>query len=98
MKVSLEEFIKNGKFGTIELGMTKTQVIEQLGEKYAYGDFDSVEIIHYHWFEFFFGRNRVFYLPFKTIVFVTVGLNQNILNLYLIFGLCNLTKTSHTVS
>ncbi len=56
MQISLEEFIKTGKFGKIELGMTKAEVIAQLGDNYAYGDFDHCEIIHYHWFEFSFWK------------------------------------------
>jgi hypothetical protein len=54
-KISLKDFILTGKFGSVEVGMTKEQVIEILGEPHDNQDFGTgYSGIVYNWYEFFF--------------------------------------------
>ncbi len=53
--ISLKEFIRTGKFGTIEVGKsTKQDVIDLMGENFDFGDFYETQIIKYGWYEFFY--------------------------------------------
>jgi hypothetical protein len=55
--IQLKEFIKTGKFGTIGIGSTKTDVIKLLGEGFDFADCDETQIIKYGWYEFFYWTN-----------------------------------------
>lgn len=53
--ISLKEFLKTGKFGNIEIGVsTKQDVIALMGEGYDFGDCGIIQIIKYGWYEFFY--------------------------------------------
>ncbi len=52
--IQLKEFVKTGKFGTITIGSTKTDVINLLGNKYSFGDLGETQIIKYGAYEFFY--------------------------------------------
>jgi hypothetical protein len=55
--IQLKEFVKTGKFGTIGIGSTKSDVIDLLGEDFDFGDFGDSQIIKYGWYEFFYWTN-----------------------------------------
>lgn len=53
--IYLKDFIKTGKFGEIEIGVsTKDDVVSLMGESYDFGDFGETQIIKYGWYEFFY--------------------------------------------
>ncbi len=53
--VYLKDFIKTGKFGGIEVGVsTKDDVVSLMGNDYDFGDFGETQIIKYGWYEFFY--------------------------------------------
>lgn len=55
MKVSIQAFLRNGKFGGVEVGMSKHTVLNLLGEPssdHSLGETGS--ILLYSWYEFFF--------------------------------------------
>ena len=51
---SVKEFIKTGKLGSIGVGSTKHEIIEQFGKRYDFGDCGETCIIKYGWYEFFY--------------------------------------------
>lgn len=51
--IHLKEFIRTGKFGTISIGSTKTDVVNELGNKFDFADCGETQIIKYGWYEFF---------------------------------------------
>lgn len=52
--IQLKEFVKTGKFGTISIGSTKTDIINLLGKQFDFTDGDETQIIRYGWYEFFY--------------------------------------------
>lgn len=52
--IDLKEFIRTGKFGTISIGSTKTDVVNELGNKFDFADCGETQIIKYGWYEFFY--------------------------------------------
>jgi hypothetical protein len=52
--VSLEKFIRTGRFRTITIGSSKQDVIDLFGSNYDFGDFGESQIIKYGWYEFFY--------------------------------------------
>lgn len=52
--ISLKSFAESGKFGRIELGATKSEVIRILGSDFEFIDGEESCIIQYGWYEFFF--------------------------------------------
>ena len=62
--ISLKNFIKTGCFGSVELEMSKEEVIDLLGQPEWYNDdqlSDGVTLIAYSWYEFFFTKeNKLF--------------------------------------
>ncbi|MBB3166835.1 hypothetical protein [Simiduia aestuariiviva] len=54
MKLSIEEFVKTGKFGPVQIGMSKPEIIEFLGEADSDNDMDqNGSILIYGWYELF---------------------------------------------
>ncbi len=59
MKISIEEFIKTGKFGSLELGVSKEMALSILGEPDSDTDLgETGSILLYAWYEFFFNREN----------------------------------------
>jgi len=57
MKISIEEFLRSGKFGLVDLGASKDQVLSLLGEPDSDNDLgDTGSILLYAWYEFFFNH------------------------------------------
>ena len=54
IKIFLKDFIKTGKFGPLEIGSSKEDVIDFFGEDYDFGNFGETQIIKYGWWEFFY--------------------------------------------
>ncbi len=52
--IQLKEFIKTGKFGTISIGSTKTDIVNIFGKKFDFADCGETQIIKYGWYEFFY--------------------------------------------
>jgi hypothetical protein len=52
--IHLNEFIKTGKFGTITIGSTKTDLVNELGNEFDFDNCGETQIIKYGWYEFFF--------------------------------------------
>ena len=52
--IQLKEFIKTGKFGSISIGSTKTDIVNVLGKKFEFANCDEAQIIKYGWYEFFY--------------------------------------------
>ena len=52
--IHLKEFIRTGKFGTISIGSTKTDVVNELGNKFDFADCGETQIIKYGWYELFY--------------------------------------------
>lgn len=52
--IHLKEFIKTGRFGTISIGSTKTDLVNSLGKKFDFADCGDSQIIKYGWYEFFY--------------------------------------------
>ena len=62
MKVSIESFLRTGKFGSVEIGMPKEQVLRILGEADCDHDLGSTgSILLYAWYEFFFNHESILY-------------------------------------
>jgi hypothetical protein len=51
--ISLKDFVKTGIFGPINLGSTKDELVDFLGDKFIEGDFDQTQIFAYGAFEFY---------------------------------------------
>ncbi|AFM05582.1 hypothetical protein Fleli_3251 [Bernardetia litoralis DSM 6794] len=53
--IYLKEFIKTGKFATLEVGVSsKKDVINLMGNDFAFADFGDTQIIKYGCYEFFY--------------------------------------------
>ena len=53
--IYLKEFIKTGKFGTLEINFsTRDDILNLMGDGYDHGDFGTTQIIKYAWYEFFY--------------------------------------------
>lgn len=89
--IQLKEFIKNGKFGTIGIGSTKTDVINLLGEDFDFGDCGDTQIIKYSWYEFFYwtSNEKIFGIQNDHLVNDCTNHNEMI---NLENGLCKLDK------
>ena len=60
MKIRLIDFIKTSKFGNVELGMTKQDVINYLGATDSITDLgETGEIYVYGWYELFFQTDNI---------------------------------------
>lgn len=54
MKISIEEFIKTGRFGSVKLGMSKQMIIHILGNPDSNANIGiNGDILLYGWYEFF---------------------------------------------
>lgn len=57
MKISIEEFLRTGKFGPVALGESKDQVLSMLGKPDSDNDLgETGSILLYSWYEFFFNN------------------------------------------
>lgn len=56
VKLSLKEFIRNGKFGAISINSTKEELVNMLGEDYDFADCGDIHIIKYGWYEFYYRK------------------------------------------
>lgn len=62
MKISIEEFLKTGKFGSLELGTPKEQAISILGTPDSDTDLgETGSILLYAWYELFFDQELKLY-------------------------------------
>lgn len=52
--ISLKSFAESGKFDSIELGASKSEVIMLLGIDFDFHDAGETQILKYGWYEFFF--------------------------------------------
>jgi len=52
--ILLKDFLRTGKFGTITVGSTKTEVFDLLGKTNNLADCGETQIIKYGWYEFFY--------------------------------------------
>jgi hypothetical protein len=58
MIISIEEFLRNGKFGPIDLGVSKGQALTILGEPDCDTDLgETGSILLYAWYELFFNND-----------------------------------------
>ncbi|BDY04671.1 hypothetical protein [Ferrimonas sp. YFM] len=59
MKIRIEEFLKSGRFGPLELGTSKDLAIASLGEPDCDADLGKTgSILLYGWYELFFNREN----------------------------------------
>jgi len=52
--ISLKSFAESGRFDSIEIGSSKSKVIELLGTDFDFADCGETQILKYGWYEFFF--------------------------------------------
>ena len=60
MIVAIKEFVKTGKFGPVNIGMTKPDVLNLLGQPDSDNDIgENGSILLFGWYELFFDHNNV---------------------------------------
>jgi hypothetical protein len=60
--ISLKDFVLNGNFGPVKIGMTRDEVVNLLGEPEREGDFGSgYGGLIYAWYEFFYDKEKIDY-------------------------------------
>jgi hypothetical protein len=57
--ISLKDFVLNGNFGPVKIGMTRDEVVSLLGKPEGEGDFGSgYGGLLYAWYEFFYDKEK----------------------------------------